>query len=126
VLLLEDDRDARHALEALLSEWGIVYSSGATLQELIANSDDAGRSVDALITDYRLPEGMTGLDCIAALRERYEACIPAILVTGESDLLSVERRLPTSTKLLQKPFDATALAVPLLDAIREARRVEGL
>lgn len=126
VLLLEDDRDARHALEALLSEWGIVYSSGATLEELLENAEDAGRSVDALITDYRLPGGITGLDCISEVRARHESCIPAIVITGESNLLSVERRLPANAKLLQKPFDAAALAVPLIDAMREARRVEGL
>jgi CheY-like chemotaxis protein len=126
VLLLEDDREARHALQELLSDWGLVFASGATLEELIADADDGGRIADALITDYRLPGGRTGVDCIAALRERFDAPIPAVVITGESDLAAVRSRLPAGAKLLQKPFDPAALARPLLDAVRAARRIEDL
>ncbi len=126
VLLLEDDREARHALEELLSDWGLVFSSGATLEELVADADDAGRIADALITDYRLPGNMTGVECISVLRKRYDGSIPAIVITGESDLASVQSRLPAGAKLLQKPFDPAALARPLVDAVLAARRVEGL
>ena len=76
-----------------------------------------------------LEREMTGAideDADSAVRERYAASIPAVLITGESDLASIQRRLPSGTKLLQKPFDPVALAVPLIDAIREARRIEGL
>ncbi len=124
VLLLEDDRDARCALQELLSDWGIVFSSGATLEELLQDEETSGRVADAVITDYRLPGSLSGIDCIEALRERLGVRIPAVLITGESDLQSIRHRLPAQTTLLQKPFDAEVLAVPVADAIRNARRRE--
>lgn len=126
VLVLEDDRDARRALQELLSEWGILYSSGATLDELLRDGETASRTVDAIITDYRLPGALSGVDCIVALRERLGGCARGILITGESDLQSIRRRLPAATTLVQKPFDPAVLAAPLVEAIREARRVERL
>jgi len=126
VLVLEDDRDARRALQELLWEWGIVFSSGATLDELLRDGESAGRPVDAIVSDYRLPGELSGIDCIVALRERLGSCVPAVLITGESDLQSIRRRLPAATTLVQKPFDPETLAAPLVDAIAHARRLERL
>ena len=39
---------------------------------------------DLLIVDYRLEEGRTGVEAIQALRERFGASVPAILVTGST------------------------------------------
>lgn len=126
VLVLEDDRDARRALQELLSEWGIVLSSGATLDEVLRDGDSAGRPVDAIVSDYRLPGALSGIDCIVSLRERLGSCVPAVLITGESDLQSIRRRLPAATTLVQKPFEPETLAAPLVDAIAHARRLERL
>ena len=126
VLVLEDDRDARQALQEMLSDWGVLYSSGATLEELVSEVDDATRAVDALISDYRLPGDHNGIESIGVLRERLGAAVPAVLITGESDLQSIARRLPANTVLLQKPFDPAAIAAPLVEAIRNARRLEAM
>ena len=37
-----------------------------------------------MIVDYRLEEGLTGVDAIKALRARFGAAVPAILVTGST------------------------------------------
>jgi len=121
VLLLEDDRDARRALQELLEDWEIVSVSGATLEELLDGRDADQRVADALVTDYRLPGRLSGIDCINALRERLGVQIPAVLITGESDVQSIRRRLPAETTFLQKPFDPSLLAAPLARAIRAAR-----
>ena len=40
---------------------------------------------DLLIVDYRLPQGRTGIDALAALRARWPGqTLPAIVVTGSS------------------------------------------
>ncbi len=124
VLVLEDDLDSRRAILGLLDDWGVVHASGATLQELIEEAEADGRAPDALITDYRLPGGLTGCQCVVELRRVMEAELPAIVVTGESDLDMIRASLPEDSHLLQKPFDVAVLAGLLLEAVERARRAE--
>lgn len=126
VLLIEDDTEARQAILALLDDWGVVHASGATLQELLVELEADGRDPDALITDFRLPGETNGADCVRLLRERLGAPLPGVIVTGDPDLAAIQRFLPDDTVLLQKPFDPSALRVPLADAIRRARRAESV
>jgi CheY-like chemotaxis protein len=45
----------------------------------------AGPVPDLLLVDYRLPQGRTGLEALAALRARWpQQRLPAILITGSS------------------------------------------
>ena len=113
-------------MQALFDDWGVVYSSGATLEELIVDADSAMRTVDAIVTDFRLPGGRNGAECISVLREHFEAQIPAVIVTGESNLMRIRDVMPSDTVLLQKPFDTAELLAPLLVAVERARRSEVL
>jgi CheY-like chemotaxis protein len=48
-------------------------------------AEPAGPPPDLLIVDYRLPEGHTGVDALAALRAHWpDVALPAIVVTGSS------------------------------------------
>jgi CheY-like chemotaxis protein/two-component sensor histidine kinase len=124
VLVLEDDRDARLSLEALLCEWECVVSSAATLAELLAAEDEAERLVDVLVFDYRLSGGSNGLDAIARVRERLGYSPHAVLMTGEADIAPLVERAGPDTTVLQKPFAPEALADALLRAVRAARALE--
>ncbi len=121
VLVIEDDRDARRAFQELFDDWGVLYSSGATLEEVLRDNESAELDVDAIVTDYRLPGARNGVECIVELRRVLATEAPAIVVTGEADLAPIGRALPGRTTLLQKPFDTLALAAPLIEAIRLAR-----
>ena len=126
VLVLEDDRDARRAIQELLDDWGVVHVGAATLEELLPEAASAGRPPDALITDFRLPGQLSGAACVQELRLALGESFPAIIVTGESDLASVREVMPADTTLLPKPFEMAALARPLLMAVERARRAESL
>lgn len=126
VLVLEDDRDARRAIQELLDDWGVVHVGAATLEELLPEALSAGRPPDALITDFRLPGQLSGAACVHELRLALGESFPAIIVTGESDLASVREVMPADATLLPKPFEMPALARPLLMAVERARRAESL
>lgn len=126
VMVLEDDSDARRAILELLEDWGIVHASGSTLEELLFAVQIAARPPDALITDFRLPGQLTGAGCIEELRRLLGSNFPAIIVTGESDLVAVREVMPADVTLLPKPFDSHALAAPLLAAVQRARRAESI
>lgn len=124
LMLIEDDRDARRAIEELFSEWGAVYSSGATVEEALRDDESATRLVDAIVSDYRLPGGRDGIESVAELRRRLGSEVPAVIITGESDLASIRRRVPQNVTVLQKPFSVAAFARPIVEAVRAARSQE--
>ena len=124
VLVIEDDLQARRAMCALLEDWGVVYSSGATLEEALIDMASSPRTVDAVISDYRLPGARNGVECIAELRQLFADAIPAVIVTGEVDLATIRAAMLPDMTLLQKPFDPPELLAPLRAAVLRARSRE--
>jgi signal transduction histidine kinase len=124
VLLLEDDRDTRGSLTALLTEWGVLVAASATLGDLVAQHADSDRIVDAIICDYRLGGGMNGIDAIAGLRTRLGYAPAAALITGEAVIEHLRAMAGPGTTVLHKPFTTDALACLLLKAVEDVRRIE--
>jgi signal transduction histidine kinase/CheY-like chemotaxis protein len=124
VLLLEDDRDTRLSLTALLTEWGVMVAASATLGDLIAQHEGCERIVDAIICDYRLGGGFNGIDAIAGLRSRLGYAPAAALITGEAVIEPLRAMAGPDTTVLHKPFTSDALACLLLKAVQDVRRSE--
>jgi len=76
-----------HGLEVLLQGWGAKvasFESVAASEQWAAQTDPTVVKPDLLIVDYRLENGSTGVDSIKALRRRFGASVPAIVVTGST------------------------------------------
>lgn len=110
MIVVEDEPAVREGLEVLLKGWGarvISFDSVAATRQWVAAAGVAHGSVtetpSLAIVDYRLEPGSTGVDAITALRGRFGAALPAIVVTGSSlsslDAEAVEHRF----HLLIKP-----------------------
>ena len=87
VVIVEDEPAVRRGLEVLIKGWGASIASFDSVAASAAwaqTSDLAIVKPDLLIVDYRLEEGLTGVDAIKALRARFGAAVPAILVTGST------------------------------------------
>ena len=87
IVIVEDEPAVRAGLEVLLQGWGARIASFESVQASAAwaeASSDADAPPDLLIVDYRLEDGRTGVDAIGALRRRFGAAVPAILVTGST------------------------------------------
>ena len=86
IVVVEDEPAVREGLTVLLQAWGAdvdAFDDLATLQRGLATP--ALAAPDLLIVDYRLPEGRTGIEALAALRARWpERSLPAIVITGSS------------------------------------------
>lgn len=113
VLLLEDDRDAREALAALL-----VSDAFAVLQAADAAGFAAVTAVvdvDALIFDQRLADGSDGLTLAAdyQARRRGAGQSPArlICVSGSSEIVAGSPELPL--RYLRKPADYAEILAAL-------------
>lgn len=86
IVIVEDEPAVRAGLEVLLRGWGAtlrVFDSVAAVSAWAA-SDEAAPRPDLLIVDYRLEEGRTGPEAVAAVRARHGADVPAIMVTGST------------------------------------------
>ncbi len=85
-VLVEDEPSVREGLLVLLQAWGAQVQAFDAVETVLAwLAGDPGAAPDLLIVDYRLPQGRTGLEALAALRAHWPAArLPAIVVTGST------------------------------------------
>jgi signal transduction histidine kinase len=124
VLVLEDDRDARLSIVALLRQWEVLPTACSTVAEMLSIAAESDRLVDAIVCDYRLAGSVNGIDAIARLRDRLGYAPHAVLVTGEPDIAPLRARAGPQTTVLHKPFTPDSFATPLLRAVHAARVLE--
>ena len=87
IVVVEDEPAVRAGLEVLLQGWGARVFSFDSMADSVAWADAADRAQirpELLIVDYRLESGRNGVEAIAALRARFGAAVPAIVVTGST------------------------------------------
>ncbi|MFM7331739.1 MAG: response regulator [Brachymonas sp.] len=112
VLVVDDEAPVRASMTALLASWGCEVQTAeglAQAQTCVA----AGFLVQILITDYRLRDGITGGDVIAALRAQ-NVQLPAIIVTGDTDPERIREAAGHEATLLHKPVGVTTLRDAML------------
>jgi two-component system, LuxR family, response regulator FixJ len=113
VIVVDDDAAVRNSLKFALELEGFdvrAYEGGP--QTL---ADEGLKSEGCLVVDHYMP-GMTGVELVEHLRERY-VDIPAILITGKpTNELRLRAALSGIRQVLEKPLEDGAL----LDAIRSA------
>ena len=122
VAVIDDESQIREGLELLLQKWGaqpVVAGSAAELIALLHDSRSGQpRIPDALICDYRLRAGESGIEAVQRLGEEFNRDIPALLVTGDTGgdrLLEAEAsHLP----LLHKPVRPRLLKNALAALLR--------
>lgn len=108
VLLVEDDAEARLAMQLTLERWGCDTLIAASLPEARAALAARDTAVDVILSDFRLANGADGIEAIRALREEF-GLVPAALLTGD---ISGERLLElraSGLPVLHKPVKAEAL-----------------
>jgi uncharacterized protein (DUF2267 family)/DNA-binding NarL/FixJ family response regulator len=118
VIVVDDDAAVRNSLKFCLELEGFdvrVYEGG---KELLA---DAGlSSASCLVIDQYMP-GMTGVELVDRLRERY-VDVPAILITAKaSDELRRRAALSGVRQVLEKPLEDCGLFEGIRSAIASPR-----
>jgi DNA-binding response OmpR family regulator len=120
VLVVEDDRDIRTAVEAGLMLNGFdvttVGSAEAALDSI------AAVSLDLLVLDVGLP-GMSGIDLCSTLRSR-DVTVPILILSARDQVGDRVAGLQAGADdYLVKPFDLTEL-VARLQALRRRARID--
>lgn len=107
ILVVDDDPLVLMSTALMLEELGhrvIQTCSSEKARDILAS----GERIDLLVSDQAMPK-VTGLELIAAGR-RMRPALPAIIVTGYSDLAG---RAPDHVRLLPKPYREQDLAEAL-------------
>jgi signal transduction histidine kinase/CheY-like chemotaxis protein len=103
VLVVDDDTLVRDAMASVLAQWGCRVAMAANGDEAVALLGGEGGTPDAVLCDYRLPNGETGVDVIARLRAAAGREIPAALITGDTAPERLREARQAGHALLHKP-----------------------
>ncbi|HEX6364380.1 MAG TPA: hybrid sensor histidine kinase/response regulator [Albitalea sp.] len=115
IVLIENEDALRHALAERLAGWGAhveAFAGMELLQRWLTEAQPRGAAPpDAVVSDYRLPQG-DGLLAIAAVQERFGP-VRAMVITGDTARSELERLDRAGVPVLHKPFRAEALLAML-------------
>ena len=106
VVIVDDDPAVRDALGVLLSQWGVRVRLFGDLAQVRNALQEAP---DAILADYQLPDGETGLTVIEAIQARWGRAIPAILITGDTRSNTVQKLDALGQRVLYKPIQPAQL-----------------
>ena len=120
VLLLEDNRFVREAMQTMLEGWGAKVIASGEPGDIFYEAAEAADDVCCFVSDYNLGEGMpTGLEAGGVLEGRLRRPLPMVLLTAvATDLIEADYRrgraengtVPSEMPLiLQKPADGAQL-----------------
>ncbi|APE43503.1 hybrid sensor histidine kinase/response regulator [Sulfitobacter alexandrii] len=108
VFLVENDDTLANALTLMMESWGAEVIHAVNGEEAMKLLDDIDLRPDALVVDYQLGEGMSGLDLIEQIRARY-GDIPARLISANRGLDLERACRELNVTVLPKPIDKKGL-----------------
>lgn len=109
VILVEDDVQVASALTLLFEVEGYRVGVAASKSEALAILQHSATLPCLIVSDYHLIGRATGVETIAALREKIGKTTPAFIVTGDtSELVEVASSVPNS-RIMSKPVNPDQL-----------------
>jgi signal transduction histidine kinase/CheY-like chemotaxis protein len=112
VLVIEDEEEVRHSLALQLRQWGLTAVTAATREEAMACCGEA--PIAAVLSDFRLPGGTSGIDLANAVLAALGRRVPVVLLTGDTEPERLREAVGSGFLLLHKPVDPEDLRRALL------------
>jgi two-component system NtrC family sensor kinase len=120
VLVVDDEEAVCRALDLLLYRAGydvITARSGAAAKEILA-----GREIDCLVMDYRIPDLRGDVVFAYAIAHQPHLARATVFVTGDITDRAREAIEDTGCPMVLKPFDAGALLDRVAEQLAGGRR----
>jgi len=118
VVLIEDDPLARFGLALLLKDWGYSVVAESSLEAAKAALDGTTAEIAAIVADFYLGEGKTGVDAALELAKRAGGAIPTMILSGDFGMSSAGATARHDFEMLAKPVDPERLKGWLASAIK--------
>lgn len=103
VLLIEDDKAAADATALLLRAWKCKVWCARTTEEALEIVGNQRKMPNIIVADYRLPGKLDGVAAIQRIQLALHKALPAIIVTGECDLMTIRTIEQMGFMILRKP-----------------------
>jgi PAS domain S-box-containing protein len=105
ILVIDDDQAVLHATKTLLNAYGHDAIGASCAEEALSLAKQHRDDIDLVFIDYRLPNGWDGIRLIQCIRTAIDWELPAVLVTGDTSINSLQELQMSGIALLHKPFD---------------------
>jgi len=109
VLCIDNEPQILDGMQTLMGGWGCRVITAPDLPSAIAAVTEAQITPDGLLVDYHLDNKGNGIDAIAALRRKFGAELPAILITADRSPLVRDAARANDIQVLNKPLKPAAL-----------------
>ncbi|MCU7802327.1 MAG: response regulator [Candidatus Thiodiazotropha sp. (ex Lucinoma borealis)] len=109
LLIIDDNSIILRSLSYLMESYGYKVTGMKSGQETMAMIKKGTDCFDFIISDYRLPNGETGIELIKAIRQALGTDIPALIITGDLELTMSQLIEASGLRVLHKPVRAEVL-----------------
>ncbi len=124
VLIVEDDAIVRISLQMMAETWGYRTMAVASGEEAVELMTERRFTPDVVVADYRLGEGMTGVEAVLAVRRVLGRSVPAVMVTGDTAPERIQEVHASGIGILHKPYGAEELRQHLSHLLAENARAD--
>ena len=121
ILVVEDDPSVREMLALLFASEGYRTAAAADGKQALALARGTIRP-DLVVADYSLPNGLTGLQVIAGVREALGREIPAVILTGDISTDTMREITRRGCVQRNKPVRAEELTHLIQSLLAESRQ----
>ena len=108
VMVIDDEKAILEALKVLLDGWGCEVITAETVEEAKQQLRAYNIRPDAILSDYRLRENITGIEAIKTIEEMSGQKIPALLITGDMNI-DQSKEEADEYRILHKPVQPARL-----------------
>jgi CheY-like chemotaxis protein len=109
VLVIDNEADIQAGMQSLLENWECRVMIAGSYRDAHARIEATGILPEAIVADYHLDNGETGMMCLSALKRDFETTIPALIITADqSDEVRAEI-MAQGYGVLRKPLKPAKL-----------------
>ena len=109
LLIIDDDKFSRSGISEITKHWGCEVEAVSSADTALALINSNAFRPDIIISDYRLGDGKTGVQAIAAVRALLGESIPATLISGDTGNDLTDKAKKAGLPVLHKPVSPAKL-----------------
>jgi signal transduction histidine kinase/ActR/RegA family two-component response regulator len=120
VVVIDDEPEICRGMERLLGDWGYHVVSAFSCRQAIEALAETAHPPNLIVTDENLGGGELGSVAVQTILDEFNAEIPVVVLTGESDPESLRAIRTRGYNVLQKPVAVDRLRATMSRLIGKA------